>query len=110
NKKKTIQKIILIEIKKPESFTIEYAANVDDDKRKQVTENFREFYRNNGGILFKEPGVNIERFEKKYLAADILKSEQITRSRVANVFNIPVAFLNDNEGQSFSSNEQAMIQ
>ncbi len=107
---KAVQEFSLIEMKKPESFTIEYAANVDEAKRKQVTENFREFYRNNGGILFKEPGVNIERFEKKYLAADILKSEQITRSRVANVFNIPVAFLNDNEGQSFSSNEQAMIQ
>src|SRR5699024_6227508 len=50
---KAVQEFSLIEMKKPESFTIEYAANVDDDKRKQVTENFREFYRNNGGILFK---------------------------------------------------------
>lgn len=107
---KAVQEFSLIEMKKPESFTIEYAANVDENKRKQVTESFREFYKNNGGILFKEPGVEIDRLEKKYFASDTLKSEQITRSRVANVFNIPVAFLNDKDGQSFSSNEQAMIQ
>ncbi|PGB76069.1 portal protein, partial [Bacillus toyonensis] len=28
----------------------------------------------------------------------------------ANVFNVPVSFLNDTEGQSYSSNEQLMIQ
>jgi HK97 family phage portal protein len=37
-----------------------------------------------------------------------LATERITRSRVANVFNIPVTMLNDTEGQSYSSNEQLM--
>ena len=48
--------------------------------------------------------------ERKYFASDTLASERITRSRVANVFNVPVTFLNDTEGQSYSSNEQLMIQ
>lgn len=107
---KAVQEFSLTEMKKPESFILEYGANVDDDKRQSVTDNFRQFYQDNGGILFKEPGVDIERIEKKYFSSDTLRSEKITRSRVANVFNIPVTFLNDNEGQSFSSNEQAMIQ
>ena len=107
---KAVQEFSLSEMKKPESFTLEYSANVDEEKRRKVTENFKAFYRNNGGILFKEPGVNIEPIEKKYFASDVMKSEQITRSRVANVFNIPATFLNDKDGQSFSSNEQAMIQ
>jgi len=35
-------------------------------------------------------------------------TERITRSRVANVYNMPVTMLNDTEGQSYSSNEQLM--
>lgn len=110
NYDKAVQEFSLTEMQKPESFTIEYAANVDENKKRQITENFREFYKNNGGILFKEPGVNIDRLEKKYFASDTIKAEQITRTRVANVFNVPVSFLNESEGQTYSSNEQMMIQ
>ena len=68
------------------------------------------FYQENGGILFKEPGVEITEMKKQYFASDTLASERITRSRVANVFNVPVSFLNDTEGGTFGSNEQQMIQ
>lgn len=107
---KAVQEFSLTEMKKPDSFILEYESNIDNEKRAKVVEDFKRFYQDNGGILFKEPGVDIDPIEKKYFASDTLKSEQITRSRVANVFNIPVAFLNDKDGQSFSSNEQAMIQ
>lgn len=110
NYDKAVQEFSLSEMKKPESFTLEYGANVSKEKKQEVTDNFREFYKNNGGILFKEPGVNIDPIKKKYFASDTLKSEQITRTRVANVFNVPAAFLNESEGQSYSSNEQVMIQ
>lgn len=92
----------------PNSFVIKYSANVDTDKRKRVIEDFKRFYQDNGGILFQEPGVEIDSLERKYVAADTFTSERITRSRVANVFNIPVTMLNDTEGQSYSSNEQLM--
>lgn len=107
---KSVQEFSLSEMQKRESFTIEYGANIDEDKKIEVTNNFREFYRNNGGILFKEPGVDVKPIEKKYFASDTLKSEQITRSRVANVFNVPASFLNESEGSSYSSNEQLMTQ
>ena len=107
---KAVQEFSLSEMQKPESFTLEYGANVSKEKKQEVTDNFKEFYRNNGGVLFKEPGVNIEPIQKKYFASDTIKSEQITRTRVANVFNVPASFLNESEGQSYSSNEQLMIQ
>lgn len=94
----------------PNSFIVTYGVNVDKDKRKEVIEDFKRFYQDNGGILFQEPGVTIDQLERKYIAADTFTSERITRSRVANVFNIPVTFLNDNEGQSYGSNEQLMQQ
>lgn len=92
----------------PNSFILKYSANVDADKRERIINDFKRFYQDNGGILFQEPGVEIDPIERKFIAADIFTSERITRSRVANVFNIPVTMLNDTEGQSYSSNEQLM--
>ncbi|TPE68027.1 phage portal protein [Halalkalibacterium halodurans] len=93
----------------PNSFILTYGSNVDGKKRQEVIEDFKRFYRENGGILFQEPGVEIDPIERKYVSADTLTSERITRSRVANVYNVPVTFLNDTEGQSYSSNEQLML-
>ncbi|WP_339161791.1 phage portal protein [Siminovitchia sp. FSL W7-1587] len=107
---KAVQEFSLSEMEKPESFVLKYGSNINEKKREEVTKNFREFYKNNGGVLFQEPGVEIDPIEKKYFSSDTLKSERITRSRVANVFNVPVSFLNDGEVQAYTSNEQVMIQ
>lgn len=107
---KAVQEFSLSEMQKKDSFILEYGANVDTDKRQRIIDDFRRFYQENGGILFQEPGVIVKDIERKYFASDTLASERITRSRVANVFNVPVSFLNDNEGQSYGSNEQLMIQ
>lgn len=106
---KAVQEFSLSEMEKKESFILSYAANVNDDKRKQIIGDFRRFYAENGGILFKEPGVEIDPIEKKYFASDTLAAEKITRTRVANVFNVPKSFLNEFEGGTFGSNEQEMI-
>nr|WP_091275846.1 phage portal protein [Alteribacillus persepolensis] len=92
----------------PNSFVLKYNANIDREKREKVIEDFKRFYQENGGVLFQEPGVEINSLDRKYIAADTFTSERITRSRVANVFNVPVTMLNDTEGQSFSSNEELM--
>lgn len=107
---KAVQEFSLSEMQKKDSFILEYGANVDKEKRDSIIEDFKRFYKDNGGILFQEPGVTVKEIEKKYFASDTLASERITRSRVANVFNVPVSFLNDAEGQSYSSNEQLMTQ
>lgn len=91
------------------SFILKYGANVDAEKRQRVIDDFKRFYQDNGGILFQEPGVEIDSLERTYVAADTLAAERITKSRVANVYNMPVTMLNDTEGQSYSSNEQLMI-
>lgn len=92
----------------PMSFILKYGANVDSEKKQRIIDDFKRFYKDNGGILFQESGVEIKELERKYVAADTFVTERITRSRVANVFNIPATMLNDTEGQSYSSNEQLM--
>lgn len=107
---KAVQEFSLSEMEKKESFILKYAANVDKDKRAAIIADFKRFYKENGGILFQEPGVELTEIKKQYFASDTLASERITRSRVANVFNVPVSFLNDTEGGTSASNEQQMIQ
>jgi HK97 family phage portal protein len=92
----------------PNSFILEYAQNVGPDKRNEIIADFKRFYQDNGGVLFKEPGVKIDPIDRSYVSADTFQSERITRARVANVYNMPVIMLNDTEGQSYSSNEQLM--
>ena len=75
-------------------------------KRKSVIENFKQFYEENGGILFQEPGVEIDPITKKYVSEDIVASENLTRERVANVFQLPAVFLNANESSNFTKNEE----
>ncbi len=107
---KAVREFSLREMKSAQnSFILKYGANVDKDKRERIIDDFKRFFQENGGILFQEPGVEIDPIERKYVAADTLSSEKITRSRVANVFNIPATMLNETEGQSYSSNEQLMI-
>lgn len=107
---KAVQEFSLSEMEKKDSFVLEYGAHVDEKTRDAIVEDFRRFYRENGGVLFQEPGVTVDKLERTYNATDTLASERVTRSRVANVFNVPVSFLNDTEGQSYASNEQMMIQ
>jgi len=90
------------------SFILKYNANVDPEKRQRVIEDFKRFYQENGGVLFQEPGVEITPIDKQFIAADILASERLTRSRVANVYNIPSVMLNDTEALSYANNEQLM--
>lgn len=106
---KAVQEFSLSEMEKKDSFMLKYGANVSEEKQQQVVDNFRRFYDENGGILFQEPGVEIEKMAKDYTSADTLNAEKVTRTRVANVFNVPISFLNE-QGGSFSSNEQLMTQ
>ncbi|MEX5943473.1 phage portal protein [Mammaliicoccus sciuri] len=96
----------LREMEKPDSFILKYGSNVSADKKTDVVTNFREFYEENGGVLFQEPGVEIEPLDRKYVSEDIVASENLTRERVANVFQIPAVFLNAKDGINFSKNEE----
>lgn len=106
---KAVQEFSLSEMEKKESFLLKYGANISEEKQQQVVDNFRRFYAENGGILFQEPGVEITEMKKSFNATDTANSEKITRARVANVFNVPLSFLNE-QGAGFASNEQAMTQ
>lgn len=103
---KAIREFNLSEMEKHESFILKYESNVDKEKRQQILDDFRSFYRDNGGILFREPGVEIDHLDKKYVSEDIVASENLTRERIANVFQIPAVFLNAKDAMTFKSTEE----
>lgn len=105
-----VQKFSLNEMSKTDSFILEYGASVDEEKRQEVIDNFRQFRNENGGVLFQEPGVKIDKLQRDFVSSDVSNTESITKNRIANAFNIPVSFLNDLSGSSYSSNEQLMTQ
>ena len=107
---KAIQEFSLKEMDKIDSFKVKYDANIDDDGKQAIIDNLKGFIADNGGALFEENGTTIEEIQRTYNAADILNSEKISRTKMANVFNVPVSFVNETEGQSYSNNEQVMIQ
>lgn len=88
------------------SFILKMEANVSTEKRAEILENFRQFYKANGGVILQEKGMEVEPISRSVIDTKAFEVEKITRSRVARVFNIPVHMLGETEGQSYSSMEQ----
>ena len=94
---------------KKDQYIIKYDRSVSPENRKAVIEDFTRMIKENGGAVVQEKGFDYDRFASNFQPSDLKTSEQITRSRIANAFNIPIAFLNELNGTA-SMNEQAMIQ
>jgi HK97 family phage portal protein len=92
------------------SFILKYAAHIGKEKKAEVIANFKDFYKDNGGVLIQESGIEIEPIEKKFIDTKVFEVEKITRSRVATVFNMPVSMLGETDGASYSSMEQMSLE
>ena len=102
-----VQKFSLSEMSKTDSFKVTYATNVDDEQRDNIIANFRMYKQENGGVLFQEPGVEIDEIQRDFVSSDLLNTEKITDIRIANAFNVPLAFLNQ---ANITNNEDLMSQ
>lgn len=96
---------------KKDAYIIQYDRSVSDEKRRAMIEDFRRMIKENGGAVVQEKGFTFDRFESRFQPGDLKTTESITRSRIANAFNVPLAFLNENTGTSTGTlSEQLMIQ
>lgn len=93
------------------SFILKMAANVSKEKRVEILESFRSFYKENGGVLLQEQGTEITPIEKKvFVDPKVFEVERITRSRVATVYNMPAYMLGESDGVTYSSMEQMSLE
>jgi len=104
-----VTKYAVDQMTKVDSFKISYQANVSDDKKQAVYDSIEMFIANNGGGLFEEPGVEINEIKRDVTTTAVKENDEITRKRIANVFNFPLSFVNDSNGSSASTNEQDQL-
>lgn len=108
---KAVEDFSLSEMNKKDAYIIQYDRSVSDEKRRAMIEDFRRMIKENGGAVVQEKGFTFDRFESRFQPGDLKTTESITRSRIANAFNVPLAFLNESTGTSTGTlSEQLMIQ
>lgn len=88
------------------SFILKFASHLSKEKKAEILENFKQFYQENGGVLIQESGVEIDPIERNFIDSKVFEVEQITRSRVAIVYNLPLHMLGETEGINYNSMEQ----
>lgn len=88
------------------SFILKLAGSVGKEKKAEILDNFKNFYRDNGGVLIQEMGVEIDPIEKQFIDTKLFDVEKITRARVANVYNLPLHLLGEVSGVQMANVEQ----
>lgn len=91
------------------SFILKMATHLSDPKKKEILDNFKRFYQENGGVLIQESGTEIVPIERNFIDSKVFEVERITRSRVAIVYNMPVHMLGETEGVNYNSMEQMSL-
>lgn len=106
---KAVEDFSLGEMNKKDQYIIKYDRSVSPERREAMIKDFTKMVKENGGAVVQEKGFDYDRFASDFHPSDLKTAEDITRSRVANAFNVPIAFLNELDGTA-SMSEQAMIQ
>lgn len=89
---------------------IEAPANLGQDQKKRVIEDFLEFRKLTGNMMLLESGLTARTLNLSPVDTELFEAEKITRSKVAMVYNIPPHLLGDYSDTSFSSQEQQMLE
>lgn len=94
----------LSEMMKRDSFSVTYDRNLDKERRDAVVESIKRFVKDNGGVLFNEPGAEVELMQRSIATTDVARNDNTFYRRVANAFNVPLSFLNATEATVDSEN------
>lgn len=92
------------------SFILKMNTHLAEGKRAEILQNFKDFYKDNGGVLIQESGMEIAEIKRSFMDTKVFEVEKITRSRVATVYNMPLHMLGETEGTSYNSMEQMSLE
>ncbi len=92
------------------AFILQMAGSVGVEKKQEILDNFKQFYRDNGGVLIQEMGVKIDPIPRNFIDTKIFETEKITRTRVASVYNMPPHMLGEAENTNYSTMEQMSLE
>ena len=106
----SVRDFSLSEMDKRDQYIIKYDRNVSPEKRQAMINDFVKMIKENGGAVVQEKGFEYERFQSNFQSSDLTSSYGITKTKIANAFNIPISFLNDTGGKSTRTVEQEMTE
>lgn len=87
------------------SFILNINSLLDPDKKQDMLDSFKAFYRENGGVLLEESGTKITPIEQKaFLDTKMLDVDKVTRRRVYEVLGLP-----DPDASSYNTREQEQL-
>ena len=90
---------------------LEYPSELSGERRKRSVSEFLKLYRESGGqVLALDAGVKASRLDASPIESGLRDVEQITRSRVATVYNLPPHLLGDYSDATAASIEQQTIE
>lgn len=90
---------------------LEAPASLGENQKRDMVNSFLETYKETGGnILLLESGVTAKSINMSPVDTKLFEVERISRSRVANVYNIPPHMLGDFTDTSFKSQEQQTLE
>ncbi len=88
-----------------EGFKVKFASNMEEEDKEAVVKTIAKFYKENGGLLVEENGIEIDRLQRDLVDSKLLDTEKISRSRIATVYTVPEHFVGGTQ-TSYSSQEQ----
>lgn len=101
-----VRRISLSQLKgSHEGLKVKFATNMDEEKKAEVVKQIANFYKENGGLLVEENGVEIERLQRELVDTKLLDTDKVARSRIAMVYTVPDHFIGNSQS-SYSSQEQ----
>lgn len=101
-----VRRISLSQLKgSHEGLKVKFATNMDEEKKAIVVKQIANFYKENGGLLVEENGVEIERLQRELVDTKLLDTDKVARSRIAMVYTVPDHFIGNSQS-SYSSQEQ----
>ncbi|KRM85830.1 phage portal protein, HK97 family [Lactobacillus hominis DSM 23910 = CRBIP 24.179] len=106
---KAVKDFSLKEMKKKDAYIIKYDRSLDPKRREALIADFVKMVNDHGGAVVQEQGMQYERWEGKFQPSDLGTSTEITKKKIANVYNVPLTFLGET-GQNAKSTESVMTQ
>ena len=104
-----VEDFSLSEMRKKDAYIIEYARSLSPEKRQAMIDDFKRMIHENGGAVVQEQGMKYTRYESKFQPSDLSATSEITKKKIANVYNIPLTFLGENAANARTT-ESVMTQ
>lgn len=94
-----------------DSIVLTYPTGLSKERREEATNNFLEAYKKSRGhLIILDSGITADTITGNLVDAKVLDTDNITKRKVATVYNLPPRMLGDSSSNGYSTSEQDMAE